>query len=123
MSVPSLLSVKPPKSGQLDPLHSAATRIQNKFRGWKGRKDFILIRQRILKIQVCKCTTLFVLFENNVQYCQISGSFKWKIASVCHSFVRKTWNFVVCLPLSTDVNFLIQRCLPANSTYFLVISG
>ncbi|ONM01033.1 Calmodulin-binding transcription activator 2 [Zea mays] len=47
----SLLSVKPPKSGQLDPLHSAATRIQNKFRGWKGRKEFLLIRQRIVKIQ------------------------------------------------------------------------
>jgi len=51
MSVLSLLSVKPPKSGQLDPLHSAATRIQNKFRGWKGRKEFLLIRQRIVKIQ------------------------------------------------------------------------
>jgi len=47
----SLLSVKPSKPGQLDPLHSAATRIQNKFRGWKGRKEFLLIRQRIVKIQ------------------------------------------------------------------------
>ncbi|CAN6311345.1 unnamed protein product [Urochloa humidicola] len=47
----SLLSVKPSKPRQLDPLHSAATRIQNKFRGWKGRKEFLLIRQRIVKIQ------------------------------------------------------------------------
>jgi calmodulin-binding transcription activator len=47
----SLLSVKPSKPGQ-DPLHAAATRIQNKFRGWKGRKEFLLIRQRIVKIQV-----------------------------------------------------------------------
>ncbi|XP_062210180.1 calmodulin-binding transcription activator 2-like isoform X2 [Phragmites australis] len=47
----SLLSVKPSKQGQLDPLHAAATRIQNKYRGWKGRKEFILIRQRIVKIQ------------------------------------------------------------------------
>nr|CAB3499799.1 unnamed protein product [Digitaria exilis] len=47
----SLLSVKTSKPGQLDPLHSAATRIQNKFRGWKGRKEFLLIRQRIVKIQ------------------------------------------------------------------------
>ncbi|CAL4924676.1 unnamed protein product [Urochloa decumbens] len=47
----SLLKVKPSKPGQLDPLHSAATRIQNKFRGWKGRKEFLLIRQRIVKIQ------------------------------------------------------------------------
>ncbi|TKV97726.1 hypothetical protein SEVIR_9G514300v4 [Setaria viridis] len=47
----SLLSVKPSKPGQLDPLHAAATRIQNKYRGWKGRKEFLLIRQRIIKIQ------------------------------------------------------------------------
>ncbi|KAG0552420.1 hypothetical protein BDA96_01G505800 [Sorghum bicolor] len=47
----SLLSVKPSKPVQLDPLHTAATRIQNKYRGWKGRKEFLLIRQRIVKIQ------------------------------------------------------------------------
>ncbi|KAM0910280.1 hypothetical protein ACQ4PT_014267 [Festuca glaucescens] len=48
----SLLSYKPSKAGQLDPMHvAAATRIQNKFRGWKGRKEFLLIRQRIVKIQ------------------------------------------------------------------------
>ncbi|XXG84658.1 hypothetical protein AAC387_Pa10g2129 [Persea americana] len=32
-------------------LHSAAVRIQQKYRGWKGRKEFIKIRNRILKIQ------------------------------------------------------------------------
>ena len=48
----SLLSYKPSKPGQLDPTHAAASRIQNKFRGWKGRKEFLLIRQRIVKIQV-----------------------------------------------------------------------
>lgn len=48
----SLLTVKPSKPGQLDPLHAAATRIQNKYRGWKGRKEFLLIRQRIVKLQV-----------------------------------------------------------------------
>uniref|UniRef100_A0A0E0IRG5 CG-1 domain-containing protein n=1 Tax=Oryza nivara TaxID=4536 RepID=A0A0E0IRG5_ORYNI len=47
----SLLSMKPSKSGQLDPLHAAASRIQNKYRGWKGRKEFLLFRQRIVKIQ------------------------------------------------------------------------
>uniref|UniRef100_A0A0D9VQK3 CG-1 domain-containing protein n=1 Tax=Leersia perrieri TaxID=77586 RepID=A0A0D9VQK3_9ORYZ len=47
----SLLSAKPSKPAQLDPVHAAATRIQNKFRGWKGRKEFLLIRQRIVKIQ------------------------------------------------------------------------
>jgi calmodulin-binding transcription activator len=34
------------------PLHTAAVRIQNKFRGWKGRKEFLIFRQRIVKIQV-----------------------------------------------------------------------
>jgi hypothetical protein len=32
--------------------HLAATRIQQKFRGWKGRKEFVTIRQRIIKLQV-----------------------------------------------------------------------
>ncbi|CAJ2677063.1 unnamed protein product [Trifolium pratense] len=46
------LNAKSHKSGQRDePVHVAATRIQNKFRSWKGRKDFLIIRQRIVKIQ------------------------------------------------------------------------
>lgn len=32
-------------------LHTAALRIQRKFRGWKGRKEFLIIRNRIVKIQ------------------------------------------------------------------------
>ncbi|KAJ4715734.1 Calmodulin-binding transcription activator [Melia azedarach] len=32
-------------------VHAAATRIQNKFRSWKGRKDFLIIRGKIVKIQ------------------------------------------------------------------------
>ena len=47
-----LLSAKSSRLGKLDPLHTAASRIQNKYRGWKGRKEFLLIRQRIVKIQV-----------------------------------------------------------------------
>ncbi|XP_010269272.1 PREDICTED: calmodulin-binding transcription activator 3-like isoform X2 [Nelumbo nucifera] len=48
----SLLAVKTHRAGHHDdPLHSAAIRIQNKFRGWKGRKEFLIIRQRIVKIQ------------------------------------------------------------------------
>jgi len=48
----SLIAVKSQKAGQYDePVH-AAIRIQNKFRGWKGRKEFLIIRQRIVKIQV-----------------------------------------------------------------------
>ncbi|CAL5214419.1 unnamed protein product [Lathyrus oleraceus] len=45
-------NAKSHKFGQRDePVHVAATRIQNKFRSWKGRKDFLIIRQRIVKIQ------------------------------------------------------------------------
>jgi hypothetical protein len=35
-----------------DYLHFAALRIQKKYRGWKGRKDFLKTRNRIIKIQV-----------------------------------------------------------------------
>ncbi|BAF22234.1 Os07g0623100, partial [Oryza sativa Japonica Group] len=47
----SLVSIKNAKPGQNDGSHSAAVRIQNKFRGWKGRKEFMIIRQKIVKIQ------------------------------------------------------------------------
>ncbi|KAJ4950273.1 hypothetical protein NE237_027105 [Protea cynaroides] len=48
----SLVTVKTHKQGLHDePVHAAAIRIQNKFRGWKGRKEFLIIRQRIVKIQ------------------------------------------------------------------------
>ncbi|TKY60274.1 Calmodulin-binding transcription activator 3 [Spatholobus suberectus] len=46
------VNVKSHKSGpRNEPVHAAAIRIQNKFRSWKGRKDFLMIRQRIVKIQ------------------------------------------------------------------------
>ncbi|CAA0823597.1 Calmodulin-binding transcription activator 3 [Striga hermonthica] len=48
----SLLAGKSKRSGQHnEPVLAAAVRIQNKFRSWKGRKDFLLIRQRVIKIQ------------------------------------------------------------------------
>lgn len=31
----------------------AALSIQKKYRGWKGRKDFLSLRQKVVKIQVC----------------------------------------------------------------------
>ncbi|KAF8392698.1 hypothetical protein HHK36_023047 [Tetracentron sinense] len=34
-----------------DYLHSAAVKIQQKYRGWRGRKEFLKIRNRIVKIQ------------------------------------------------------------------------
>lgn len=49
----SLVTMKSNKSGRYDePVTAAAVRIQNKFRGWKGRKDFLVTRQRIVRIQV-----------------------------------------------------------------------
>lgn len=48
----SLIAVKTHKPGHHDePVHAAVVRIQNKFRSWKGRKEFLIIRQRIVKIQ------------------------------------------------------------------------
>ncbi|XP_031264717.1 calmodulin-binding transcription activator 3-like [Pistacia vera] len=48
----SLVAVKSHKAGRHDePVHAAAVRIQNKFRSWKGRKDFLTIRRQIVKIQ------------------------------------------------------------------------
>lgn len=38
-----------------DYLHCAAVKIQQKYRGWKGRKEFLKIRNRIVKIQVHHC--------------------------------------------------------------------
>lgn len=37
--------------GEEEVSHSAAIRIQQKFRGWKGRRDFLLFRQHVVKIQ------------------------------------------------------------------------
>lgn len=48
----SLVAAKSLRPVQGDGLaHSAAIQIQKKFRGWKKRKEFLLIRQRIVKIQ------------------------------------------------------------------------
>lgn len=51
----SMLARKTKKAGggqHDEPVHTAVVRIQNKFRSWKGRKDFMHIRQQIIKIQV-----------------------------------------------------------------------
>ncbi|KAJ7946722.1 Calmodulin-binding transcription activator 2 [Quillaja saponaria] len=48
----SLLTSKKTRAGQGNGLaHAAALHIQKKFRGWKKRKEFLFIRQRIVKIQ------------------------------------------------------------------------
>lgn len=43
--------------------HTAATQIQKKFRGWKKRKEFLTIRQRVVKIQVCLLYFLGSIFS------------------------------------------------------------
>ncbi|XP_047155656.1 calmodulin-binding transcription activator 2-like [Vigna umbellata] len=48
----SLLASRACKSGQGHGLaNAAAIHIQKKFRGWKKRKEFLMIRQRVVKIQ------------------------------------------------------------------------
>ncbi|KAK4271259.1 hypothetical protein QN277_019976 [Acacia crassicarpa] len=48
----SLVASKACKAGYGDDLaYTAAVQIQKKFRGWKKRKEFLIIRQRIVKIQ------------------------------------------------------------------------
>ncbi|KAG5015007.1 hypothetical protein JHK82_020698 [Glycine max] len=48
----SLLASKACRSGQGEGLaNAAAIQIQKKFRGWTKRKEFLIIRQRIVKIQ------------------------------------------------------------------------
>ncbi|KAK9677629.1 hypothetical protein RND81_11G156700 [Saponaria officinalis] len=48
----SLISSKVHKPGHPDQLvHSAAVQIQKKYRGWKKRKEFLIIRERVVKIQ------------------------------------------------------------------------
>ncbi|XP_074312987.1 calmodulin-binding transcription activator 2 isoform X2 [Silene latifolia] len=48
----SLLSSRIPKHGNSDQLvHSAAVQIQKKYRGWKKRREFLIIRERVVRIQ------------------------------------------------------------------------
>ncbi|XP_072975086.1 calmodulin-binding transcription activator 3-like [Typha angustifolia] len=48
----SSLSNKPQKLSHFnESLHGAAIKIQQKYRGWKGRKEFLKIRNKIVKIQ------------------------------------------------------------------------
>ena len=51
--VAGALNKAQPKFGNFDDyLHSAAKSIQKKYRGWKGRNDFLDLRNRVVKIQV-----------------------------------------------------------------------
>lgn len=45
--------------------NSAALSIQKKYRGWKGRKDFLAFRQKVVKIQVLYLSIVTVCFLYN----------------------------------------------------------
>lgn len=47
----SLVAVRTSRLGHDEPGHAAAIRIQNKFRSYKGRKEFLTLRQQVVKIQ------------------------------------------------------------------------
>ncbi|WOK96064.1 calmodulin-binding transcription activator 1 isoform X1 [Canna indica] len=51
MMIVSSLNMFPKMSHYNESLHMSAVKIQQKYRGWKGRKDFLKIRDRIVKIQ------------------------------------------------------------------------
>lgn len=63
----SLLAIKSNRAGghHDEPVTTAAIRIQNKFRSWKGRKEFLLVRQRIIKIQVYYKYVLFAFIASS----------------------------------------------------------
>ncbi|CAN1273883.1 Calmodulin-binding protein 60 B [Linum perenne] len=46
----SIIKVKGNKNPD-EPVEAAAVRIQNKFRSWKGRREFLVVLQQIVKIQ------------------------------------------------------------------------
>lgn len=49
----SLVAAKTSRLGNSDGIsNTAAVQIQKKYRGWKKRKEFLIIRQKIVKIQV-----------------------------------------------------------------------
>lgn len=95
----SRISIKANTAGEHNtPAHVAAIRIQNKFRGWKGRKEFLIIRKRIVKIQVI---LLFLCYKS---WCGVGmdvlESFSlW--SSSCLGFLRLFFGFsdtIYCSP-------------------------
>lgn len=48
--------------------NSAALSIQKKYRGWKGRKDFLALRQKVVKIQVIDVLLLQSYFYLTVEF-------------------------------------------------------
>lgn len=89
----SLIAVKTAKQGHDEHVNAAATRIQNKFRSWKGRKDFLIIRQRIVKIQVYDLVPFFF----SLGVCALIFSFVE--ANIYKQFLKLTFSFIDKRPM------------------------
>ena len=85
----SLLALWTNKSGQhYLPVHAvAAIRIQNKFRCWKGRREFLIIKQRMVEIQV-HCYNFFFgsYFTLSIYSCICFTSFFFPQLSQVHEY-------------------------------------
>lgn len=55
-NIPELSAVSKFTSHNSYDCNSAAISIQKKYRGWKGRKDFLALRKKVVKIQVFDST-------------------------------------------------------------------
>ncbi|XP_021889479.1 calmodulin-binding transcription activator 2-like [Carica papaya] len=76
-----------------DYLHSAAVKIQQKYRGWKGRKEFLKIRSRIVKIQA------------HVRGHQVRKQYKkvvWSVSIVEKAILRWRRKGQVCVDFSEN---------------------
>ena len=70
------------------PVHAvAAIRIQNKFRCWKGRREFLIIKQRMVEIQV-HCYNFFFgcYFTLSIYSCICFASFFFPLLSQVHEY-------------------------------------
>lgn len=78
----TLVASKTSRLGRSDGMtNAAALQIQKKYRGWKKRKEFLLIRQKIVKIQVCFAslvyTTLILLIYYRSKHDQFPSLSGW----------------------------------------------
>ncbi|RYR08862.1 hypothetical protein Ahy_B05g076708 [Arachis hypogaea] len=56
-----------------DYLHSAALTIQKRYHGWKGRKDFLRICNRIVKVQLLVHTECILLAARSCLSCRVNS--------------------------------------------------
>ncbi|KAH7516225.1 hypothetical protein FEM48_Zijuj10G0112700 [Ziziphus jujuba var. spinosa] len=88
----SLPAAKTSKAGpSYGQVHAAAVHIQKKYRGWKKRKEFLIIRQRIFKIEVVE--SKFFLFFKILQRSYFNIKDKWR-----HEYLNSTTTTACNLP-------------------------